>query len=220
MGRHPGYRQRGAEQIPVADRVRAHAIFQCYVHDSYRPGDLRPALAARPSASNGGVAPHRRVRDEIHGLRHASASTALVGMSSSVTCVSCGARTIAASISWPVACRAPVFPSRENDSGQDNERDLSPPRSAWCVKRNPRRSCSRTSLASPPQKFSDYRAALIADLTRSGYTVAWQVLNACNFGVPQLRPRFILVAIPRQGRDPLRVAATGTHTAHRRRDTH
>ena len=27
------------------------------------------------------------------------------------------------------------------------------------------------------------------------YTVAWQVLNACNFGVPQLRPRFVLVAI-------------------------
>ena len=28
-----------------------------------------------------------------------------------------------------------------------------------------------------------------------GYRVDWQVLNACNFGVPQLRPRFILVAL-------------------------
>jgi DNA (cytosine-5)-methyltransferase 1 len=36
---------------------------------------------------------------------------------------------------------------------------------------------------------------VLARLASLGYHPDWQVLNACDFGVPQLRPRFILVAL-------------------------
>jgi DNA (cytosine-5)-methyltransferase 1 len=48
------------------------------------------------------------------------------------------------------------------------------------------------------KKFSDYRQSIIDDLENFGYEVHWQVLNACEYGVPQLRPRFVLVAIKRR----------------------
>jgi DNA (cytosine-5)-methyltransferase 1 len=48
------------------------------------------------------------------------------------------------------------------------------------------------------RKFSNYRQAVIDELEDLGYQVHWQVLNACEYGVPQLRPRFVLVAIKRR----------------------
>jgi DNA (cytosine-5)-methyltransferase 1 len=36
---------------------------------------------------------------------------------------------------------------------------------------------------------------VLAELRGLGYEPDWRVLNACDFGVPQLRPRFILVAM-------------------------
>src|SRR5438045_725281 len=45
------------------------------------------------------------------------------------------------------------------------------------------------------KRFVGYRDQVLAELARLGYQADWQVLNACDFGVPQLRPRFILVAL-------------------------
>lgn len=44
-------------------------------------------------------------------------------------------------------------------------------------------------------KFADYRAEVIGALTRLGYTADWRLLRACDYGVPQLRPRAVLVAM-------------------------
>jgi DNA (cytosine-5)-methyltransferase 1 len=44
-------------------------------------------------------------------------------------------------------------------------------------------------------KFAAYRGQVLAELRGLGYEPGWRVLNACDFGVPQLRPRFILVAL-------------------------
>jgi DNA (cytosine-5)-methyltransferase 1 len=44
-------------------------------------------------------------------------------------------------------------------------------------------------------RFGEYRKRVIAKLTKLGYQVDWQVLNSASYGVPQLRPRFILVAL-------------------------
>ena len=44
-------------------------------------------------------------------------------------------------------------------------------------------------------KFSNYRRDFCMKLERLGYSTEWRLLNACDFGVPQLRPRFVLVAI-------------------------
>jgi DNA (cytosine-5)-methyltransferase 1 len=44
-------------------------------------------------------------------------------------------------------------------------------------------------------KFKDYRNALLDQFCRLGYVPTFQVLQASDLGVPQLRPRFILVAL-------------------------
>jgi DNA (cytosine-5)-methyltransferase 1 len=43
--------------------------------------------------------------------------------------------------------------------------------------------------------FEDYRLHLKSQLNKLGYSVEWRLLNASDFGVPQLRPRVIIVAI-------------------------
>jgi DNA (cytosine-5)-methyltransferase 1 len=42
--------------------------------------------------------------------------------------------------------------------------------------------------------FDDYRKILRGQLRRLGYEVDWKLLNASDFGVPQLRPRVAVVA--------------------------
>ena len=43
--------------------------------------------------------------------------------------------------------------------------------------------------------FEDYRASLKAQLSKFGYHTEWRLLNASDFGVPQLRPRVVIVAL-------------------------
>jgi DNA (cytosine-5)-methyltransferase 1 len=43
--------------------------------------------------------------------------------------------------------------------------------------------------------FRDYREGLKSQLRKMGYVADWRLLNASHFGVPQLRPRVIIVAI-------------------------
>ncbi|MGH7795738.1 MAG: DNA cytosine methyltransferase [Candidatus Binatia bacterium] len=43
--------------------------------------------------------------------------------------------------------------------------------------------------------FSDYRNYIAGQLQRMGYLPDWRLLNASDFGVPQLRPRVIFVAV-------------------------
>ena len=42
--------------------------------------------------------------------------------------------------------------------------------------------------------FEDYRAHLKSQLKKLGYEADWRLLNASDFGVPQLRPRVVIVA--------------------------
>ncbi len=43
--------------------------------------------------------------------------------------------------------------------------------------------------------FFDYREGLKRQLKKLGYVTDWRLLNASHFGVPQLRPRVVIVAI-------------------------
>ena len=43
--------------------------------------------------------------------------------------------------------------------------------------------------------FEDYRSNLKQQLRKLGYTADWRLLNASEFGVPQLRPRVVIVAV-------------------------
>jgi DNA (cytosine-5)-methyltransferase 1 len=42
--------------------------------------------------------------------------------------------------------------------------------------------------------FKDYRRQLERKLDKLGYVSDWDLVNACDFGVPQLRPRVVIIA--------------------------
>lgn len=44
-------------------------------------------------------------------------------------------------------------------------------------------------------RFESYRGWIEASLQKLGYRAQWKLLNAADFGVPQLRPRVLLVAL-------------------------
>lgn len=44
-------------------------------------------------------------------------------------------------------------------------------------------------------RFSDYRGGIDSRLRKLGYEPAWRLLQSSDFGVPQLRPRVLLVAV-------------------------
>ena len=46
--------------------------------------------------------------------------------------------------------------------------------------------------------FHDYRAHLRSQLDKFGYKTDWRLLNASDFGVSQLRPRVVIVAIRKE----------------------
>jgi DNA (cytosine-5)-methyltransferase 1 len=43
--------------------------------------------------------------------------------------------------------------------------------------------------------FEDYRGNLVRQLAKLGYRCEWRLFNASDFGVPQLRPRVVFVAL-------------------------
>jgi DNA (cytosine-5)-methyltransferase 1 len=47
-------------------------------------------------------------------------------------------------------------------------------------------------------RFADYREWIDSRLKKLGYFAHWKLLNACDYGVPQLRPRVLLVALRRE----------------------
>jgi len=49
--------------------------------------------------------------------------------------------------------------------------------------------------------FEDYRKGIKKQLKKLGYKVDWKLLQASDFGVPQLRPRVIFVALSGAGMD-------------------
>lgn len=46
--------------------------------------------------------------------------------------------------------------------------------------------------------FAEYRERIRGDIEKLGYVIDWKVLNALDFGVPQLRQRTIIIALRRE----------------------
>jgi DNA (cytosine-5)-methyltransferase 1 len=92
----------------------------------------------------------------------------------------------------------PPFSVAGKQLGNEDERDLFPTALRLIQEAKPAAVMLENVSGLATAKFLSYRRAIALKLTRWGYSVDWQVLNACNFGVPQLRPRFVLVALKRQ----------------------
>jgi len=89
----------------------------------------------------------------------------------------------------------PPFSIAGKQLGADDERDMFPAALKIIETIRPRAVLLENVQGLASAKFKDYRDALLAKLRKFGYQPDWTVLQAADFGVPQLRPRFILVAL-------------------------
>lgn len=88
----------------------------------------------------------------------------------------------------------PPFSVAGRQLGPDDDRDLFPVALRLIDESRPLAVMLENVPGLATARFADYRKRLAGSLSKLGYIADWQVLNACNYGVPQLRPRFILVA--------------------------
>ncbi len=79
--------------------------------------------------------------------------------------------------------------------GSEDERDLFPEALRLVKEIKPRGVMLENVRGLADPKFATYRGQILEQLDELGYRSAWRLLNASDFGVPQLRPRFILVAL-------------------------
>ncbi|MEE6163723.1 MULTISPECIES: DNA cytosine methyltransferase [unclassified Mycolicibacterium] len=89
----------------------------------------------------------------------------------------------------------PPFSIAGKQLGKDDERDLFPEALRLISEAKPTAVMLENVRGLSTAKFDGYRQSVLDRLASMGYRADWQVLNASDFGVPQLRPRFILVAI-------------------------
>jgi DNA (cytosine-5)-methyltransferase 1 len=89
----------------------------------------------------------------------------------------------------------PPFSIAGKQLGASDGRDLFPEAVRIIEEAQPAAIMLENVAGFASSKFSDYRANLFRKLDRLGYKTEWQMLNASDFGVPQLRPRFVLVGL-------------------------
>lgn len=89
----------------------------------------------------------------------------------------------------------PPFSIAGKQLGADDERDLFPVALDLVEDLAPRAVMLENVRGLATAKFQTYRDSILGRLEKLGYEASWQLLNASCYGVPQLRPRFILVAL-------------------------
>ena len=89
----------------------------------------------------------------------------------------------------------PPFSIAGKQLGRDDERDLFPEALRLVKECNPRAVMLENVKGILSQKFSGYRDHIIAELNKMGYLCTWRLINSSDYGVSQLRPRAILVAL-------------------------
>ena len=89
----------------------------------------------------------------------------------------------------------PPFSIAGKQLGRDDERDLFPEALRLVAEIRPRAVLLENVRGLGTGKFAAYRAHMLGQLAELGYQAWWQLINASEHGVPQLRPRFVLVAV-------------------------
>ncbi len=92
----------------------------------------------------------------------------------------------------------PPFSVAGKQLGADDERDLFPEALRIIEGANPPAVMLENVAGFASAKFSEYRRDLFQSLEKLGYRAEWQLINACDFGVPQLRPRVLIVAMKKR----------------------
>lgn len=89
----------------------------------------------------------------------------------------------------------PPFSMAGKQLGERDERNLFPAAIRLIDEMRPKAIMIENVRGFLSAVFEDYRGALKSQLEKLGYQVGWRLLNASDFGVPQLRPRVVIVAI-------------------------
>lgn len=89
----------------------------------------------------------------------------------------------------------PPFSIAGKQLGERDERNLFPAALRLIDEIKPRAVMIENVRGFLSAVFEDYRTSLKKQLDKLGYRADWRLLNASDFGVPQLRPRVIIVAL-------------------------
>jgi len=89
----------------------------------------------------------------------------------------------------------PPFSVAGKQLGSDDERDLFPQMLRLVEEIEPRVVMIENVRGFLGKQFSNYRKSIIEHLNKLGYNVHLRLLNASDYGVPQLRPRAVMVGI-------------------------
>ena len=89
----------------------------------------------------------------------------------------------------------PPFSVAGKQLGANDERNLFPAALRIVDETRPRAIMIENVRGFLDAVFEDYRASLRSQLSKLGYETHWRLFNAADFGVPQLRPRVVIVAL-------------------------
>jgi DNA (cytosine-5)-methyltransferase 1 len=89
----------------------------------------------------------------------------------------------------------PPFSKAGKQLGNEDARDLFPEALRLVSECQPQAVMLENVRGLLDAVFDEYRAKIISDLKKLGYVAEWRLLNASDFGVPQLRPRVVFVAL-------------------------
>nr|WP_044200402.1 DNA cytosine methyltransferase [Oscillochloris trichoides] len=92
----------------------------------------------------------------------------------------------------------PPFSKAGKQLGNQDERNLFPEAVRLADEIRPRAIMIENVRGILDAIFEDYRRYIANELHKLGYQTGWRLLNASDFGVPQLRPRVVFVAIRKE----------------------
>jgi len=92
----------------------------------------------------------------------------------------------------------PPFSVAGKQLGENDERNLFPEAIRLVSEMRPRAVLLENVKGLKEAAFDDYRLSISKSVERLGYTTEWKLLNASDYGVSQLRPRLLFVAIRKE----------------------
>jgi len=92
----------------------------------------------------------------------------------------------------------PPFSKAGKQLGKHDERDLFPEALRLVDEIKPKVVMLENVRGFLDAVFEDYRINLKRQLQRMGYIADWRLLNASDFGVSQLRPRVVIIAVKKE----------------------
>lgn len=107
----------------------------------------------------------------------------------------------------------PPFSVAGKQLGKDDERNLFPAAIRLVDETRPKAVMIENVRGFLDAVFEDYRGFIKGELKKLGYDAHWRLLNASDYGVPQLRPRVVIVALRDDIKDNFEWPAPSPHDA-------